>query len=567
MLKGGGRLKIADISTYQGKVNWDVARKELGYVIFRASIGTKIDDRYIYNANNCGIPFGVYHYVKAGTADEARTEARFFIEAVNQAAMKPTFYFADIEYKLQNKATTEPVCVAFLDELRKNGCEKIGLYINTRYKWAGKAIDMCDAMWIPHYGKNRGDIPEEQYQPKHYCDLWQYTSKGTVAGIKGNVDLSILFGNKTIEYFTGTEKQEEVNKPMSNYLMTASDLANRALDIAKNYKTIYMYAAYGFQVTTSTINAKAKQNCNGWYTSTRIATLKKVANQNPPTWGFDCVNLYKAILWGWTGDESKEKGGAVYAANGVPDTNADGMFNRCSGKSSDFSKIEVGEALWMSGHFGLYVGNGLAVECTPKWQNGVQITAVANIGSKSGYNSRKWTKHGKLPYVSYGEAVVPVVAYKLGDRVLKDGSEGDDVTELQTALVKLGYNLGTYGKNKDGVDGDFGSKTEAAVKKVQEAAGLEASGVFDKAAYAALMLLLTPPIITPEPEPEPVVEEPVVDENPAEPEEPVHGETDETGHDEAPTHVLIIQGDEETLRKLMLAYGGTMAKIEDVRVE
>lgn len=58
MLKGGGRLKIADISTYQGKVNWDVARKELGYVIFRASIGTKIDDRYIYNANNCGIPFG-----------------------------------------------------------------------------------------------------------------------------------------------------------------------------------------------------------------------------------------------------------------------------------------------------------------------------------------------------------------------------------------------------------------------------------------------------------------------------------------------------------------------------
>ena len=34
----------------------------------------------------------------------------------------------------------------------------------------------------------------------------------------------------------------------------------------------------------------------------------------------------------------------------------------------------------------------------------MQITAVANIGNKSGYNSRRWTKHGKLPYVTYETA-------------------------------------------------------------------------------------------------------------------------------------------------------------------
>ena len=61
----------------------------------------------------------------------------------------------------------------------------------------------------------------------------------------------------------------------------------------------------------------------------------------------------------------------------------------------------IGEAVWMSGHIGIYIGDGLAVECTPKWENKVQITAVGNIGSKSGYNTRRWTKHGKLPYVDY----------------------------------------------------------------------------------------------------------------------------------------------------------------------
>ncbi|MBE6708864.1 MAG: LysM peptidoglycan-binding domain-containing protein [Ruminococcaceae bacterium] len=55
----------------------------------------------------------------------------------------------------------------------------------------------------------------------------------------------------------------------------------------------------------------------------------------------------------------------------------------------------------MSGHIGIYIGNGLAVECTPKWDNDVQITAVGGIGTVAGYNTRNWTAHGKLRYVSY----------------------------------------------------------------------------------------------------------------------------------------------------------------------
>lgn len=92
-------------------------------------------------------------------------------------------------------------------------------------------------------------------------------------------------------------------------------------------------------------------------------------------------------------------------AGACPDISADGMISICPGVSTDFSGIAPGAAVWTTGHIGIYVGGGLAVECTPAWKNGVQITAVANIGSKSGHNARKWKKWGKIPYVTYEEEI------------------------------------------------------------------------------------------------------------------------------------------------------------------
>ena len=63
---------IADISHYQGDIDWNAARKELDLVIFRASVGHNADKKYLEYAAACGLPYGVYHYVKAGTAAEAR---------------------------------------------------------------------------------------------------------------------------------------------------------------------------------------------------------------------------------------------------------------------------------------------------------------------------------------------------------------------------------------------------------------------------------------------------------------------------------------------------------------
>ena len=262
---------------------------------------------------------------------------------------------------------------------------------------------------------------------------------------------------------------------MARIIMTAGELARRHRAAAL-LDTVYMYACYGWPVRRDTIARKAAQNLNGWYTPDRIAALQAVADRKPPVWGFDCVNLTKGILWGWRGDETLPYGGAVHASNGVPDLNADGLFRLCEDVSDDFTRIQAGEALWLSGHWGLYVGGGLAVECTSRWRGGVQVTAVLNIGRVPGHEGRVWSRHGKLPWVSYGADEAD------GDgRALSRGMKGEDVEKMQRALMEKGYALPRWG-----ADGDFGPETETALRRFQEDSGLKADGVFGRAERGAL---------------------------------------------------------------------------------
>lgn len=186
---------------------------------------------------------------------------------------------------------------------------------------------------------------------------------------------------------------------------TAKELAAACKDVAKNYKTLYIMGCFGAPMT-----AKNKTRYTKNHSYNKQAFRAEAINAaSTDTFGFDCVCLIKGLLWGWNGDVSKTYGGAGYAINGVPDIGADTMIKKCKDVSTDFSNIQVGEAVWMPGHIGVYIGDGLAVECTPIWKDGVQITAVANIGRKEGYSLRKWEKHGKLPYVTYQ----PEVTYRV----------------------------------------------------------------------------------------------------------------------------------------------------------
>ena len=71
-------------------------------------------------------------------------------------------------------------------------------------------------------------------------------------------------------------------------------------------------------------------------------------------------------------------------------------------------------------------------------------------------------------------------------RLLKRGRTGDDVRLLQEALIKLGYDLGSYG-----ADGDFGGATQNAVFKFQQDNNLDADGEAGPATYDMLNKLLS----------------------------------------------------------------------------
>jgi peptidoglycan hydrolase-like protein with peptidoglycan-binding domain len=58
----------------------------------------------------------------------------------------------------------------------------------------------------------------------------------------------------------------------------------------------------------------------------------------------------------------------------------------------------------------------------------------------------------------------------MAEPTLREGSSGEAVRQLQTALQELGHDPGP-------VDGQFGAQTEAAVKAFQQARGITVDGV------------------------------------------------------------------------------------------
>lgn len=202
---------IADLSHYQGTIDWEKASPHLDFVILRASVGDNKDQKYKEYTENCklfNIPFGVYHYVKATNESEALKEAEHFYNTASWA--HPLFYVADIEYQPTIEAGYDEIAFIFLQRLKELGAIKLGLYIPQRYY--PKCIlsqKLIDFNWIPRYGKNTGFF-DPDYIPTCKYDLHQYTSKGYLDGTNGTVDLNRLSGSKSIEWFTTRKKKNDI---------------------------------------------------------------------------------------------------------------------------------------------------------------------------------------------------------------------------------------------------------------------------------------------------------------------------------------------------------------------
>ena len=77
---------------------------------------------------------------------------------------------------------------------------------------------------------------------------------------------------------------------------------------------------------------------------------------------------------------------------------------------------------------------------------------------------------------------------------LRRGDAGDGVLALQGALARLGHDLGATGAARDGVDGAFGDRTQAAVRAEQERAGLTPDGVVGPETWGAIAARVSPEI-------------------------------------------------------------------------
>lgn len=248
-------------------------------------------------------------------------------------------------------------------------------------------------------------------------------------------------------------------------MMTSVEFARRCREAVKA-KTVYMKGAFGAPVTERILTRLAKLYPS-YYTEGKLSLLRGLIGQN--TFGFDCVCFIKGILWGWEGDADALYGGAAYESNGVPDFSVPGMNAHCEDISEDFGRIAVGEVVFMPGHVGVYVGDGLCVECTTAFGGGVLLSACNR--KIDGYPTRTWSGHGKLKFVEYPpeDAHVTLPVHVMGD-------EGETVRAMQALLnLRVGNAIQPLA-----LDGIFGAKTAQALAAFRNRLSIDEKSVWER---------------------------------------------------------------------------------------
>ena len=180
-----------DISQWQGRIDFERVKADgIRIVYIKATEGSDYVDpdfeRNYRDAEKAGLAIGFYHYVTARNEEEARAQARFFASRIRDKKqdVKPAMDF-EVFDDLSIAAVRE-IAQQFLSTLE----EETGT-IPVLYSDASNASDrFADdrfrryPLWIADYGVSRPDMEN----PWRRWSGWQYTDRGRVRGIAGNVD-------------------------------------------------------------------------------------------------------------------------------------------------------------------------------------------------------------------------------------------------------------------------------------------------------------------------------------------------------------------------------------------
>ena len=184
--------KGIDVSVYQGDIDWEkVKASGIQFAILKCSWGEKIADNFEKNyaaAKAVGMPVGAYCYSYAKSVEGAKKEAEAAIKILKGKTFEYPIAF-DLEDNSQlglSKDILTNMCKAFCDTLEAAG------YYPAIYSYKSWLTDKLNMTALKKY-----DVWLAQYNNvvtyKGTYTVWQYSSKGKVDGIKGNVDMDYAY--------------------------------------------------------------------------------------------------------------------------------------------------------------------------------------------------------------------------------------------------------------------------------------------------------------------------------------------------------------------------------------
>lgn len=210
-------LKGIDVSSWQGKPDWPkVSNSGVKFAILRIHQKSGVDTSFEHNYKGCksnGILIGGYKYSYALTPAQAIDEAEDVLSVLGGRGLDfPVFY--DLEWSQQRslgKQAIENVAIAFLTRIKKAGY-KVGIYCNLDWynNVLSDALKQYDC-WIARYPANDNGSVQERLRPNVGVG-WQYSSKGKVPGISGNVDMDVFYK----DYRDSNQKGETKMVKISN---------------------------------------------------------------------------------------------------------------------------------------------------------------------------------------------------------------------------------------------------------------------------------------------------------------------------------------------------------------
>lgn len=189
-----------DVSRYQGKINWrNVAfDRHARYVYIKATENVSLVDPYYYTnlreARAAGIPAGAYHFFSPSASPS--------MQLMNLTRTVPDLSEQDlipmIDVETRGKGSLEEFqsrLRQFLIGVERHYGVKPIIYTGTNFYNRYLCGQFDDYLYM--IARYSNEMPELNCNPKFA--IWQYSEKGSVAGIQGHVDLSRFVDQYSLE--------------------------------------------------------------------------------------------------------------------------------------------------------------------------------------------------------------------------------------------------------------------------------------------------------------------------------------------------------------------------------